>query len=129
MIIEVQSVKLSQLDNFPSTRRDCDVISYKCHLWDVETEVHQFELVALIYHFPFSLKGLSNHSIFFTVSLNQSQKVAFIYKMLIEFLSHMHHLKQIPTLIVPNIIHSIGNQFVPISCNLLTVDGVIEMED
>ena len=58
------------------------VISVKCHLWDIESEVHQFKLVASIDHFPFSLKGLSDPTILFTVSLNQSQKVAFIYKIL-----------------------------------------------
>ena len=41
----------------------------------------------------------------------------------------MHQLNQILTLILLNIIHSIRNQFVPISCHLLTIDGVIEMED
>lgn len=81
MIIEVQSVKLSQLDNFPATRRDLIIVNW--HLWDVEPEVHQFELVALIDQFPFTLKGFCEHTIFFTVSLNQSQKVAFIYKILI----------------------------------------------
>ena len=76
MIIEVQSVKLSQLDNFPATRRDQIIVNW--HLLDVEPEVHKFEPVALIDHFPFALKGFCEYTIFFTVSLNQSQKVAFI---------------------------------------------------
>ena len=80
MIIEVQSVKLSQLDNFPASRRDLIIVNW--HLCDVESEVHKFELVALIDHFPFTLKGFCEQTIFFTIPLNQSQKVAFIYKIL-----------------------------------------------
>lgn len=41
----------------------------------------------------------------------------------------MHYLNEIPTFTLFNILHSIRNQFVPVSCNLLTIDGVIEMED